>query len=372
MKRFVFLFLGACLLGFVAVSYAQIWAEATDAVPDPASVSTVAEQAVPTLDIQADLDADGYCKLPPGRHVIDKPIVIRQGRTLEGSGFATVIEVRKPHAYGVIFGDANQVAVAQYLRDLRLTGGGLYVRRMGNHSEIRRVWASWCRQDGVHVEATGELMLFSHIVAWGNQGDGIEVLARDCANTGIFLDHCTSSANQGAGLRLGSAGPRGVLARVTVDRTTIQGNGHGGEVDAEIIVEGRVSGMRFEHLWVENQQKRTPHLERGIRLSGRWEIEDGKPIFVRPGLFWIGGHSAIHLVPRMIRVEACHGFRVDWLTGPGDIEVTDLRWDADPARIDGEWLVTYPERVRFLPIDRPPMPPTGQPAPDGGPATEKP
>jgi hypothetical protein len=318
--------------------------------------------------IQADLDTDGYCKLPPGRHVLDRTITIRQRQRLEGSGPATVLYAPPPLDAAIVFGDETQVyTVASYVSNLTLTGAGMRFYGMSNHSAVDHVWVQGARGHAFDFTGTrGELIDVGECVAWGNAGDGFHV-ETTTVNTGITFTHCTSSANRGAGVALETRGPTAVLQRVTLVRCVIQGNGLGGEADAEIVIRGRVNMVHLDGCWSENPPARQV-IDTLILTQPRWEWAGTHWIRTRPANLVIDGFTALELARCILRAEACYGIEIGrYVTGPGVVELAGDWWDVRKDQLRGEWWEMHPDQVQI--IDIPIIRPSNPVPPDGGPAT---
>ncbi len=266
--------------------------------------------------IQALLDQQGFCQLPPGTHTIRDPIRLGPNQRLTGCGRASVLKFAGTGDWAVVFGDEKKANYGCYLDNVAIAGGGVLCRRFGQHCGIDRVWIVEAPGDGLRIEGIGDKFLVRDVVAYGNKGNGI-ALRSPVTNNGLTLDHCNAQNNGGHGLLLESITWGGALAKAVVRDCTIQGNGKAGKVRAEVMVRGWVQLLRLENIWIESPQGAAASLPVGIRVEGSAAFENPRSSeknVRRPNGLLITGNSAIHLVPSSIEFVDCLNIRIDQLS----------------------------------------------------------
>jgi hypothetical protein len=316
----------------------------------PTFAPVVAGQTYDARIIQALLDQQGFCQLPPGTHVINEPIYVRHNQRLTGCGRASVLKFTGQGDWAIQFGDEKVANYACYLDNFAVSGGGIWCRRFGQHCGIDRVWISEAPRDGLRIEGVGDKFLVRDVVAYGNKGHGIAIRS-PVTNNGITLDHCNAQGNGGHGLLFETTTWGGTLAKAVIRDCTIQGNGHGGRVKAEVMVRGWVQLLRLENIWIESPQGKSTSLPVGIRVEASEPFQNPKSgdekNTRRPSGFLITGNSAIHLVPRAIEFAHCLNIRIDQLSlAP---RTARIYWRSNPA--GGDWTHTKKPRGDMWMLD---------------------
>jgi len=260
--------------------------------------------------IQSQLDQTGYCYLPPGYHNINVPIQIRANQRLSGAGRSSVLNYIGSGNWAVIFGDPNDYMFGSWVDNLTIWHGGLRLVRFGQNCGVERVWVSSAPGDGVLFDGFGSKMVLRDLVCWGSAGHGI-TMRPSAALNGVLFDHCNSQANQGHGALL-----EAVIAGTAVNKTvfrdcTIQSNGLGGLVSAEVMMRGWVFATLFENMWIENPPGRPESLPVGLRTEA---IYFSDTYIQRPMGLRISGTSSFHLMPRAIEFDPCLNCRIEQLT----------------------------------------------------------
>lgn len=261
-------------------------------------------------EIQAALDRDGYCFVPPGKHRLERPLRMRPGQRLTGGGFASVLEYEGPGNIALYFGEHETYNYGCYLDNLQIVGGGVVCERFGQHCAIEKVWIMKAPGDGLVVDGIGDKMVFRDVISYGCRGAGIAIRSSG-SNNGLLLDHCNSQSNGGPGLVLETTAPNGLLNMTVIRDCTIQGNGDDGRTTAEVIVRGYVGSPRFENTWIENSK-----LKVGVRTeaSRPFEQPDGAaPLVRRPSRVLFTGNSTIAGPPRAIEFADCFECEIEQL-----------------------------------------------------------
>lgn len=298
-------------------------------------------------EIQALLDRDGYCKLPPGVHRTDQPIQLVAGQRLEGCGFASRLQYTGKGEWAVIFGKKDEFTAGCYLENLQINGGGVLCERYGQHCAIEKVWVMRAKGDGFRVDGVGERIVFRDVISYGNGGNGFTIRSSKPIS-GIFFDHCNAQNNQGYGMLFETTAWEGLVSKAVVRDCTVQGNGLRGGVSAEVLLRGYVGQLRMENIWVENIQNRPHSVPAGIRTEASKPFprpDSDTPGIRRPGRLVIAGNSQIALIPRAIEFADCHECRIEQLSvSPATARIY---WRSNP-RGEASTYTTPPAGEKWL------------------------
>lgn len=262
--------------------------------------------------IQATLDANGFCQLGAGTYTLDAPIRLRAGQRLLGVGPATKLDYRGTTPWAVVFGEREKPNYACHLERLSIRGGGVLCENIAQHCTIEGVWVSEAPLDGVRIEGEGERIVLRDVVSWQNGGAGFAVRT-DSANNGVLFDHCNAQGNRGSGMLFETTDRDGELTACVVRDCTIQSNGTGGAA-AEVLLRGYVNVLRIENTWIE-RAARGGAAGVGLRTEAvEFPARDGKdPVTRFPGRLTITGTTVIALLPRAVELAPCFDCAIEQL-----------------------------------------------------------
>ena len=204
--------------------------------------------------IQSELDAKGFFEVPLGRHLIDRPIVLRHDQTLSGKGLRSVLVYTGPGEWAVILGDATKTIYRSGVESLSITGGGLRGQRYGQHCWIRDVWISGATGDGLRLDGVGDRFTVERVYSWQNGGAGFRIVAAYGTSNGLMLEKCNAQGNAGEGVVLETTSWGGQLVGTTLRDCTIQGNALA-DVRSEILIKGWVAFTIIDNCHVEGLRK---------------------------------------------------------------------------------------------------------------------
>lgn len=203
--------------------------------------------------IQQALDEFKHYRLEPNRtYNLDFSIQLGPGQTLEGCGYSTVLNYRGPGGIAILYGAINFESsnYGCYLMNLAVRGGGVHVRRFGQHCGIDKVWVIDAPQAGFLVEGAGDRFLIRDCVAWAC-GTGFLIRTTYSVN-GLILEHCNAQACDGPGLVCETFGSFPAhLSEMVIRDFTCQGNCRATSEGAEIILRGAVAECRIQHAYIE-------------------------------------------------------------------------------------------------------------------------
>lgn len=326
------------LLIAITATLSPLWAQTS--APSSLSRSVAPSLPLSRADIQAALDRDGYCWIPPGTHKLDGPIRLGSRMRLVGAGVVSSLRLADGAGdWAIVVAPKSGSLYDSSIDSLSLLGGGLLVHEITQTLRVEGLTIDGAPLDGVRISGIGERMILRDVVARSSVRHGLVVSTPAASNNGIVFDHCTAQWNGGAGVLLETTGPTSEQLFTVLRDCTVQDNCRGlavGETGAEIEILGLVRGTRIENHWTENVSRDRLRIV-GIRTRAATFVANAFPprlVTMWPGRLVLAGGTSIQELAVALDWTECFDCRIEQLNMPASAAIY-----AATQPVGDKWLV---------------------------------
>lgn len=288
------------LVGLLLLALLVLLAGWRAAAETPASVAEL-------IGAQEKLDQAGTLELPPGDIVLREPLTVGPHQTLRGAGNATRLLWKGGGDEALWLGKPGGDVYGARIEQLALVGGTLRVAVLDGKATIESVWITQAKT-GLLIEGVGERLRVVNVTAYGNIGDGVQVLSHGVCN-GVTFERLTSQHNGGVGLRMETLDADATLNHVLLRDSEIQGN----RGVAQVLIRGWVGMARLENVWIESGSDKDRPMGAGLIAEARLLLDERKGVYVRrvPNRLTLTGGSVVSACAPGLRLIGADRVRLD-------------------------------------------------------------